>query len=367
MEPGMIIDERFRIDQKIGSGGQGEVYQATDLTNKSSPVALKIYHRRSFPKEKFLSRVQQEVEALQKVLSPQVIQLISSNIESLKENPSSIPYIVTEFAKHGNLRQHDFYVGEIELSLRLFRSICQGVRDIHRAGILHRDLKPSNILMVSSEKDIKIGDFGICLIGLDEDKDRATKLREKVGPIYFAAPEQTTLPPTFTKKSDIYSLGRILHYLITGDYEFTPTEEYKPVTVYIGGTEPQKVDDLIQNMISFDPKYRPADLDAVIKTVDELLQTDTLEKEKLQLTQLQQRAIKYLRSDFTNEATIHEILDYLSAFYDVIHHAGPFDYFISGGSMKWSSFASQCEQQLNQLEDAGVVYFTKGRYKLIKE
>jgi serine/threonine protein kinase len=55
---------------------------------------------------------------------------------------------------------------------------------VHAAEIIHRDLKPSNVLLVEHEKDVRVGDFGLCYIDLEEDKERATAIREKVGPLF---------------------------------------------------------------------------------------------------------------------------------------------------------------------------------------
>ena len=162
-------------------------------------------------------------------------------------------------------------MGEPRFCLKLFRRICEGVLVIHEQGIIHRDLKPSNILLVNDEKDIRIGDFGICYIDIEKDEHRITSIREMVGPVYFSAPEQTLLPPDFSTWSDIYSLGRILYFMLTGRYKFSPSSGYLPVAKMLQDPQLGRLDKLIVRMISFDPKNRPASVKTIIKELDDIL------------------------------------------------------------------------------------------------
>lgn len=364
MEPGVVIDDRFKIVQKIGQGGQGEVFLVQDIINNNSEIALKALRKEFLPKA--VERMRKEIEALRSIQSKFVTPIISTNLNEDFNAKGQKPYFVTELAKYGTLRNHNYYNGEISLSLRLFRNLCEGVSDIHRSGIIHRDLKPSNILLVEDEKDLRIGDFGICYIDLEIDKNRTTKIREKVGPLFFAAPEQTSLPPTFTQKSDIYSLGRILYFLITGNYEFSPSEDYIPITVHLGIKEADPIDNLISNMISFDPKGRPGSLDEVIQIIDKLLGNQE-PKADLKLSKMQRRIMKYIESDKGFDAELEDILDYLSNFYDIKQDSGVSSIvspFAIVGKMKWTTFADRVEGSLDQLEKAGLLIFKRGSYSI---
>ncbi|KPK74918.1 MAG: hypothetical protein AMJ89_05220 [candidate division Zixibacteria bacterium SM23_73] len=363
MEKGQLIDDRFKVVELIGKGGQGEVYLVEDVIENNLKRALKKLRTEFLPKD--LDRMKKEVLALKNIGSDRVIPITATNLDEYEHSSEQVPYFVMEFARYGTLNKHNYYKGEIELSLRLFRNICEGVSDIHEKGVIHRDLKPSNILLVENEKDLRVSDFGICYIDLEDDKKRATKIREKVGPMYFAAPEQTSLPPTFSKRSDIYSLGRLLHFLITGIYEFSPGDDYVPVTVQLGLKDAHPVDDLIKKMISFDPKGRPDDVRDVIREIDKLLGIKE-EKSPLRLTKLQKRILKYVESDRFSGARIEEILDYISNFYDIergTEFTPPALRFLSG-KMSWSQFAELVENSLEQLEEAGILTFKRGEYSL---
>ena len=353
-----LIADQFRIVKSLGKGGQGEVYLVEDIINNNCHKALKTLCKEILPQN--LQRFKREVAALKSINSRYILSIESTNLDSYQINSEETPYYVTKVAKHGNLREHNYYIGEIELSLKLFRDICEGVMVIHKAGIIHRDLKPSNILLVENEKDIHIGDFGLCYIDLEEDEKRATKIRETVGPIFFAAPEQTSLPPNFTQKSDIYSLGRILYFLVTGHYEFKPGDEYVPITIKLGINKSHPIDTFIQKLISFEPKNRPDSVKELILEIDKLLKIEG-EESSLELSDMQRRIIKYLKSFSLRSVSLKAILEYLANFYGV--DKKPYSPLEPYTSASWSNFADSVDNSLEQLEEAGLIIFEHGEYR----
>jgi len=367
MKKGHIITERYRVLDEIGKGGQGTVYLVEDRVDQNTKRAIKVYERDLLPSDKTWRRIQDEVDALQRIDSERVVTIIDTNISADTRDLDEPPYIVMELAKFQNLRKHNYFMKDIELSLRLFRLICEGVKDIHSAKILHRDLKPSNILIVEDERDLKVGDFGICYIGLEEDEKRATNVREKVGPLFFAAPEQTSLPPTFSERSDIYSLGRLLYFMITGEYEHSPSDDYTPVSIHLGLTKSHPVDELIQGMMSFDPRQRPKSVADVIVKIHKLLDEGQEELAPFRLTKIQKRILKYIRSNDPPRASFGEILQYISDFYQIETKSSLISPpWISGG-VRWEKLADQVENSLEQLEEAGILKFQKGDYILVEK
>jgi serine/threonine protein kinase len=359
MKPGTIVDNRFRIVKILGKGGQGTIYLVEDTINDNARRALKTLRKEILPKN--LGRMQREVLALKGIKSEFVLSMEATNLDTYQLDSEEVPYFVTEFAEYGTLRKHNYFNGEIDLSLRLFRDICEGVLAVHAAGIIHRDLKPSNVLLVENEKDVRVGDFGLCYIDLEEDKERATSIREKVGPLFFAAPEQTSLPPNFTKRSDIYSLGRILDFMITGAYEFVPGDEYNPVTVRLGMKKSHPVDTLISKSTSFDPGNRPASVENVIEEIDKLLGIEPEEEPTLELSKMQERILKYIRSYSPASVSLGKILDYLVNFYNVARGSLPRAVNFTG-RLNWQEFVDRVENSLEQLEEAELVTFERGEY-----
>lgn len=360
IKPGAIINDRYRVKEAVGAGGQGEVFRVEDIVDNNKTKALKTLREEILPQN--LKRMKTEVRALQTVQSTGVITILDTNLDQYSLGQDIPPYFVTEYARFGTLKKHNYFNGEIDLSLRLFRRICEGVKAVHAAGVIHRDLKPSNILLFDNEKDIRIGDFGICYVDLEEDEERATRIREKVGPLYFSAPEQTSLPPSFTKKSDIYSLGRILHFMITGVYEYAPGEDYTPISIHLGMKSSHPVDGFIQKATSFDPKYRQADVDSVISNIDELLGKIDNDTPKFRMSKLQARIMKYIQSDLDHGADLEDILHYLKNFYQIDYQPMAFQNPLIYTGIRWSEFANRVEIALEQLEEANLLEFRRGNY-----
>lgn len=356
---GTVFDDRFRVVRRIAQGGQGDVYAVEDLTDGNAERALKTLRPNFLPHH--LDRLQREVEAIRSLKLPGVVSLMATNLTS--DPRPTTPYYVMPFAKHDTLRHHDYFTGEIDLSLRLFRPLCVTMAAVHATGILHRDLKPGNILLVDSEKDLQVADFGLCYLELENDADRATKIREKVGPMFFAAPEQTSLPPHYSRRGDIYSLGRILHFMISGVYEILPTSDYTPVSTgaeSAGQLTP--TDRLIQRMTAFDPKNRPETLDAVVSEIDQLLGA-TAAAPSLKLTRVHHRIMKYLGSDFGSDVDLSEILEYMANFYDIEREPKWIDQFQQFSvKISWSRFAATIETALDQLVEVELLRFHRGGY-----
>jgi serine/threonine protein kinase len=376
---GQVVDERFKVEERLGGGGQGEVYRVVDVTN-NEPRALKTLRPDYLPKN--LERLKKEVRGLQKVQSNRVLPLIATNLDSYEPGSKTPPYLVAKLAKHRSLADHDYYHDDIVLCLVLFRAICEGVQAIHAQGVLHRDIKPPNILLVESERDVNVADFGLCLLSFEESEgSRLTETREMVGPRFYSAPEQTSLPARPTQKSDIYSLGRLLYFMITGQYEIAATDDYVPVTVVMGQSEPHAVDELIRQMVQIDPKARPENVGRVITDVDRLLGRDTdavikdivetASQPAFQPSREHRRLIKFLKSGYGG-ASFKEILEYMSNYY-AIDNSPPglsalAGFGLSGkGTFTWREFAGRIETYLEQMEDAGIVTFARGEYSLVED
>jgi len=366
LKNGEIIASRFKIDSFINSGGQGEVYKVLDSINKNKIFALKILKKEFLPEN--FARIKSEVEALEKIDSENVVSIFSTNLHSIDENFNDEPYFVMEYAQKGTLKNHDYFNNDIELSLKLFKNICEGIKKCHDLDIIHRDLKPSNILLVNHERDIKISDFGICLLNLDIDNKRATKIREKVGPMYFAPPEQTALPPLYTKKGDIYSLGRILHFMITNIYELSPYDEYKSISNYSNSDKVSDVDMFIKKMTNIEPAKRYDSIDDVLTQINNLLGEENIDQTKPQISisKIDRRILKYINSFSYDGVSFSSIIYYLEDFYNVENKNSPLpsrlDFNPFSTTQRWTDFAATVESSLHKLLKYELIEFTKGNY-----
>jgi serine/threonine protein kinase len=213
--PAQVYGERWQIQADLPEGGQAHTYRVVDLKGDSeTSYALK--RLKNVKNVKRLERFHSEVEALRSLTHPNVIRLIDFDFEAQR------PYFVSEFCAGGNLEQNlgRFSQDPIQ-ALDLFIQICDGVAAAHHKGIIHRDLKPTNILLRNSDGPPVVADFGICYI---EGGERHTLTEEAVGPRWFMAPELEdgrASDSDITPASDIYSLGKLLYWLISGGKIFS--------------------------------------------------------------------------------------------------------------------------------------------------
>ena len=209
----------YKLLERIGSGGMGEVYLAERADQQfKMQVAIKLI-KRGMDTESVLRRFQHERQILASLEHPNIARLLDGG-----ETEDGLPYFVMEHVKGERI---DRYAKAKNLSLNqrleLFRQACGAVSYAHQHLVVHRDLKPSNIL-VTPEGVPKLLDFGIAKI-IQVDDGAATLATITAMPALtpeYASPEQIRGEP-MTTASDVYSLGVVLYELLTGQlpYRFT--------------------------------------------------------------------------------------------------------------------------------------------------
>lgn len=202
----------FRILRKLGEGGMGQVYLARQLHPVERHVALKLILRK-VKDPRALARFEIEQQALAQMSHPAIAQVFDAGT-----TPSGYPYFAMEFVD-GEPLGHYCHRHRLTLTerLQLMVRICLGVQHAHQRGIIHRDLKPGNILVakVDGVPRPKIIDFGIARATEQEMPDAAA--RDVVGTPQYMSPEQFNLDEVvLDPRSDVYSLGVILHELLVG-------------------------------------------------------------------------------------------------------------------------------------------------------
>lgn len=155
-----------------------------------------------------IDRFKDEIKASLKLEHPNIIKVFDFNYE---KNPA---YMVMAYHEKGNLTNLNLTNYSIEEKLDIFKKICEGVAYAHKNNVIHRDLKPENILLGNDFEPI-ITDFGLCFF--TDSGERITLSREAVGSRYYMAPElEEGKTKEISYASDVYSLGKILYWLITG-------------------------------------------------------------------------------------------------------------------------------------------------------
>ena len=241
----------YRITREIGRGGMGAVYLGERADAQfEKQVALKIL-KRGTDTDEVLRRFQTERRILARLEHPNIAQLIDGGTTE-----DGLPYFALQFVRGLPITTYcDAQKLDARARVALFLKVCAAVEFAHRNLIVHRDLKPGNVL-VTDEGEPQLLDFGIAkLLEAGEETALVTiENRQRLTPGY-ASPEQVR-GESITTSSDVYSLGALLHELLTGrsPHRFTsatpsPTELQR----VIGEQEIARTD-------------LPADLDTILRT-----------------------------------------------------------------------------------------------------
>ena len=267
----LLVDQTFghyKISKRIGSGGMGEVYLATDVT-AGRKAALKLLPVRFTGDANRLKRFQQEARAVVALNHPNIL-----TVYEIGEDHST-HYIASELIEGETLRQR-LTRGRIEVgdAVDVAIQVASALAAAHEAGIVHRDINPGNI-MLRPDGYVKVLDFGIAKLAEQElpvtmPKDEAlllveTNLGSILGTVPYMSPEQACGAPV-DKRTDIWSLGVVLHEMVTGGTPFignTPREimtsirekEPPPLTSYNGQTPPE-LQHIISNALRKDQRER---------------------------------------------------------------------------------------------------------------
>jgi serine/threonine protein kinase len=210
----------YRIVEKLGSGGMGDVYLAED-TELNRPIALKVLPVEFASSEERRARFKREAQAVAALNHPHIVTVYSV------EESEGVHFITMELVRGKTLTELIPKRGlPFSKFLEIALPLADAVAAAHEKGVLHRDLKPDN-LMVSEEGRLKILDFGLAKLkpeagvtGMSELPTRSrTEEGRIVGTVAYMSPEQAE-GKTLDSRSDIFSLGIVLYEMATGERPF---------------------------------------------------------------------------------------------------------------------------------------------------
>jgi serine/threonine protein kinase len=266
---------RWYIGETLGKGGYSWVKKGYDKKTGKC-VALKFMAKaESSWADEQTKQVITEIESLKQIRHEHVMKLYAYNLNAkyptkTKEKIECI-LLVLEYAPGGELFDILYYTSALEeiLARTYFRQMIYGLEACHNAGIAHRDIKPQNLLL-DSKFNLKLTDFGLSKV-FESDADAIMKTTY-VGTRGYQAPELLLNQP-YDLSCDIFSAGVVLFILLTGyppfeqaqskDRWFSPlthgdTSKFWKLHRGCNISNDEKVKDLIQRMIEFDPKKRIA-------------------------------------------------------------------------------------------------------------
>lgn len=270
---------QYRLEKQIGEGGMGKVFKATHELLKR-PTAVKLLKPELIDQQSIL-RFEREARLVSQLEHANTIRVYDYG-----STPEGLFYFVMEYIDGLSLGE----LVELETALPpsrcilLLRQICCSLREAHQAGLVHRDIKPSNIMVCerAGEFDfVKVLDFGLVKPTESPLSQKITSTNLIAGTPQYLAPERLVTPETNDPRSDIYALGAVVFYLLTGrDFiegnslakmllqvvEMPPLRPSEITDVSI----PQELDDLVFRCLAKDPSDRPDSVTEIIATLDRI-------------------------------------------------------------------------------------------------
>ncbi|MEE9442985.1 MAG: FlgO family outer membrane protein [candidate division Zixibacteria bacterium] len=224
LSKGMMVSH-YRMVEKIGAGGMGEVYLVED-TKLNRKVALKFLPSHLSQNEDAKARFTREAQAAAKLKHPNIVTIYE--VSEYKGRP----FFAMEHIEGDSLRDliKDQKLGFDDI-IKLSLQICEGLQEAHGADIVHRDIKPSNIILDKNGRP-KLADFGLVAIAGGE---QLTQTGSTLGTIGYMSPEQIQVDKV-DQRSDLFSFGVILYEMIAGRLPFKGDTEAATMNAVLNDT-----------------------------------------------------------------------------------------------------------------------------------
>jgi outer membrane protein assembly factor BamB/predicted Ser/Thr protein kinase len=241
----------YRLVDRLGAGGMGVVYRGRSRSGRE--VAVKVVHAQYAEDPVFRTRFRQEIAAVRKVSGAFTAPVVDADPEAAR------PWMATQYVPGRSLAERIRELGPLPESelRRLALGLVEALRDIHRAGVVHRDLKPANVLM--ADDGPRVIDFGISRAA---ENNTLTETGQMIGTPPFMSPEQLTDARSVGPASDVFSLGALLVYTLTGRGPFDADSPYLTAyrvihdePVLDGVSEPLRA--ILERCLTKEPSDRP--------------------------------------------------------------------------------------------------------------
>ncbi|MGH8701098.1 MAG: serine/threonine protein kinase [Burkholderiales bacterium] len=269
---------QYRLERQIGEGGMGRVYLARHALLKR-PTALKML-KPHLASDEIVARFEREVQLASQLRHPNTI-----DIYDYGRTRNGEFYYVMEYLQGETLDQIVADKGPMPLSrvLHVLKQVCAALREAHGQGLVHRDIKPHNIMLCvhGGEHDlVKILDFGLVKDTEGRQSRDITKFQKVLGTPLYMSPERIRNPGDADPRADIYSVGAVGFYLLTGRELFETTGEHDLVYHVLHTPPrrpselapgiPKRLDELIVRCLAKDRSERPHEVLVVMALLEAL-------------------------------------------------------------------------------------------------
>ena len=223
---GQVIGGKYEIVKLLGEGGMGAVYEARVTEGaeafENGRCAVKLINDEAVARDEVLiTRFKREAQAAQKVHSPHIVEIHDAG----HDDATGHPFMVMEMLQGENALQVLDRIGPMppQLAVRVGIQTCRGLAEAHEAGVVHRDIKPANLFLCQDGPDIvtvKLLDFGVAKFKMDQasesDNESLTRTGSMLGSPMYMSPEQARGLKTIDHRADIWSMGIVMHQLLSG-------------------------------------------------------------------------------------------------------------------------------------------------------